>query len=844
MRARRKLSRESGHRMAMLRNMVSSLIKYDRIKTTLPKAREARKLADKEHHLTVPKLFGEMAERYRDREGGYTRIHKLGSRAWDNAPMAILEYVDAPGDLKYDMLIKKLAQIELDPSLRVPTTFVKQGQTPLRFKREFKLWLKRLNGQRKFEKAVEKMMKAKQMTPRDLDSAILREIKNLRFMELEKQQSYSRYKELETSIILLATTSKLAREYGFTIKQETSSNKNVYVYCSREGVSESVKVGREAKRKRVSLRCDCKWRVVLFKNEQEGDQWEFRKSVNPQHSEHNHDLLSPEYLPTPWPPNVLQRIADHAKSELSTGDIRNAIQQEFPDLSWDERRFYNRLAEERDTEQRVANTIVLAARLASLACSNQEYTDKVYDILNNAFEDICRSAKIDPSSVYKENSSTQGDMTVISTSTVSNSDIICNYPAGTITVKNIPGQKGRPSKKNIQSTPSPVQSYYQRETSATSLTSDSSTRSPLPRVQQTEQTSHPDKPPQMLLHESIRPHVQPQREMEPSSLNFQDDLTGVLLPAQSQLPAMVSSHLHFPSKLQECVRQEETQPSPHSPTGSLSSSQLQLQFTSQPISLPYSRTDSLEETNFEGHPQHLNQLGTQMLPVQVQSQQFLSQLRQKVPAHPTTIQFSNGCVQFQSQLSSVRKEPYMKVESASTESTAALEQAKETDKTIAMEHFVRLRVPRVEHTMIGKVERGENLTTKIEQRYQQRVTHAEPTESHNEVKPGANIFLESVTKIPDFAGVESVPKIVGNPGLDNEVTIVGMNDGLDTASAATYDPSPTTINLGNGDDSNFSNHNVYHSASQRIFTQPLVPVTWMQNYHPSNMTWYADHTGN
>ncbi|CAG8474708.1 12341_t:CDS:2 [Acaulospora morrowiae] len=215
MRARRKLSRKSGHRMAMLRNMVSSLIKYDRIKTTLPKAREARKLADKmvtygkrtepfakvlackflrEPHLTVPKLFEVMAERYRDREGGYTRIHKLGNRAWDNAPMAILEYVDAPGDLKYDMLIKRLAQMELDPSLRVPTTFVEQGHTPLRFKREFKRWLKRLNGQRKFEKAVEKMVKAKQMTPRDLDSAILREIRNLRFTEQEKQQSYTRYK--------------------------------------------------------------------------------------------------------------------------------------------------------------------------------------------------------------------------------------------------------------------------------------------------------------------------------------------------------------------------------------------------------------------------------------------------------------------------------------------------------------------------------------------------------------------------------------------------------------------------------------------------------------------------
>ncbi|CAG8760011.1 22306_t:CDS:2, partial [Gigaspora rosea] len=185
------------------------------------------------------------------------------------------------------------------------------------------------------------------------------------------------------------------------------------------GISESVKIGRETKRKRASLRCDCKWRVVLFRNEQ-GNHWEFRKSVNPQHSEHNHDLIPPEHIPEPWPPNVLQRIADLANSGLSTGDIRNTMQLEFPNLLWDERRFYNRLAEERDTEQRVIDTIVLAARLASLACSNKEYTDKVHNVLHKTFEDICKCAKIDPSSIFNDNLSTYGDMTVITPSTSSN----------------------------------------------------------------------------------------------------------------------------------------------------------------------------------------------------------------------------------------------------------------------------------------------------------------------------------------------------------------------------------------------------------------------------------------
>ncbi|CAG8680514.1 5808_t:CDS:2, partial [Dentiscutata erythropus] len=240
---------------------------------------------------------------------------------------------------------------------------------------------------------------------------------------------------------------QLAREYGFTVKQETSSNKV-------EGISESVKIGRETKRKRASLRCDCKWRVVLFRNDQ-GNHWEFRKSVNPQHSEHNHDLIPPEHIPEPWPPNVLQRIADLANSGLSTGDIRNTMQLEFPNLLWDERRFYNRLAEERkklkirDTEQRVIDTIVLAARIASLACSNKEYTDKIHNVLHKTFEDICRCAKIDPSAIFNDNLSTYGDMTVITPSTSSSADIICTYPAGIITVKNIPGQKGRPSKKNL-----------------------------------------------------------------------------------------------------------------------------------------------------------------------------------------------------------------------------------------------------------------------------------------------------------------------------------------------------------------------------------------------------------
>ncbi|KAI0094754.1 mitochondrial ribosomal protein L17 [Irpex rosettiformis] len=119
----RKFSRTSSHRMLMLRNLVTSLFKHEQIKTTLPKARDTARLAEKiitmgkkgdlaaykrasafllEPKVT-PKVFEEFAERYKDRVGGYTRIHKYGNRPGDNAPHAVLELVDNPHDIKFDM---------------------------------------------------------------------------------------------------------------------------------------------------------------------------------------------------------------------------------------------------------------------------------------------------------------------------------------------------------------------------------------------------------------------------------------------------------------------------------------------------------------------------------------------------------------------------------------------------------------------------------------------------------------------------------------------------------------------------------------------------------------------
>ena len=112
----RKLNRTSEHRLAMLRNMMNSLIAHEAIKTTLPKARELRRVIEpmitlgKEPTLankrlafdrlrdrdSVVKLFAQLGPRYQARPGGYTRILKMGFRAGDSAPMALVELVDRP----------------------------------------------------------------------------------------------------------------------------------------------------------------------------------------------------------------------------------------------------------------------------------------------------------------------------------------------------------------------------------------------------------------------------------------------------------------------------------------------------------------------------------------------------------------------------------------------------------------------------------------------------------------------------------------------------------------------------------------------------------------------------
>ncbi len=114
----RKLNRNSSHRKAMFSNMTNSLFDHEIIKTTLPKAKELRRVAEPLITLAksdsvanrrsafsrlrdkemVGKLFNELAPRYKDRPGGYTRIMKCGFRSGDAAPMAYIELVDRPED--------------------------------------------------------------------------------------------------------------------------------------------------------------------------------------------------------------------------------------------------------------------------------------------------------------------------------------------------------------------------------------------------------------------------------------------------------------------------------------------------------------------------------------------------------------------------------------------------------------------------------------------------------------------------------------------------------------------------------------------------------------------------
>ena len=131
--ANKKLNRTSEHRKALLKNMLNSLIKYEQIKTTLPKAKFLKPQADKLITLgkkdtlqntkmlvsqlqdikSANKIMKTLSKRYEKRSGGYTRIIKAGFRYGDNAPMAIIEFVDR------DVEAKRIDKKKADPTKEV-----------------------------------------------------------------------------------------------------------------------------------------------------------------------------------------------------------------------------------------------------------------------------------------------------------------------------------------------------------------------------------------------------------------------------------------------------------------------------------------------------------------------------------------------------------------------------------------------------------------------------------------------------------------------------------------------------------------------------------------------------
>ncbi|KAI8150107.1 hypothetical protein BJV82DRAFT_585885 [Fennellomyces sp. T-0311] len=188
--------------------------------------------------------------------------------------------------------------------------------------------------------------------------------------------------------------------HGFTVKQEASANKHIYVYCSREGLPDSLRKPRSSpQRKRPSKRCDCRWRVVL--SETEPGHWEFRRSLNPNAAEHNHEMMSPDEMIQNWPNEVNEFIIRLARQRMQTHEIRDMVKQQFPTIAWNERRFYNRLTEERkrirqrDVMDRSQRLLTVSARVCSLVAANEDWSTFVESEFTRLLNHYCQLARSD-----------------------------------------------------------------------------------------------------------------------------------------------------------------------------------------------------------------------------------------------------------------------------------------------------------------------------------------------------------------------------------------------------------------------------------------------------------------
>lgn len=211
-------------------------------------------------------------------------------------------------------------------------------------------------------------------------------------------------KSFKTSTDAITFCRDLCSSHGFTVKQEQSTHKNIYVYCSREGLPDSHRNPKvNPQRNRQSQRCECRWRIVLYENPK--TTWEFRKSQNADAFIHNHPLLRPEEIKKEWPREVSEKIFELARQRLPTNEIRQQVREQYPDISWDDRRFYNRLSEERqkmkqrDTASRTMRLVNLSAQICMVNAGSDDLFHYVESKLATLLEDTCRFANVNMNAI-------------------------------------------------------------------------------------------------------------------------------------------------------------------------------------------------------------------------------------------------------------------------------------------------------------------------------------------------------------------------------------------------------------------------------------------------------------
>lgn len=156
-------------------------------------------------------------------------------------------------------------------------------------------------------------------------------------------------------------------------------------------------------RNRQSQRCECRWRIVLFENNEET--WEFRKSQNADAFIHNHPLLKPDEIKKEWPREVSEKIFELARQRLPTNEIRQRVREQYPDISWDDRRFYNRLSEERqkmkqrDTALRAIRLVNISAQICMVNAGSEDLSHYVENKLLSLLEDTCKFANVNSNSM-------------------------------------------------------------------------------------------------------------------------------------------------------------------------------------------------------------------------------------------------------------------------------------------------------------------------------------------------------------------------------------------------------------------------------------------------------------